>query len=95
MKEPGYYSGTWRGRKRAGIECRSVAAVEFTILAGVQDVKTGHPIQHREPQNDRRQIEPSSYGNPCAERGSTQAEPEEEVGHPGESFGVGVEKQNP
>ena len=94
MKEPGYIQGRGEAKARRN-RMQSVAAVEFTILAGVQDVKTGHPIQHREPQNDRRQIEPSSYGNPCAERGSTQAEPEEEVGHPGESFGVGVEKQNP
>ena len=72
----------------------SLAAIEAHVLTGIDDVEPGCPEQHRQAQEQGGPADLASHGNPGAQRGQPQTEPQVEVGEPREPLAVGVEQQD-
>ncbi len=68
-------------------------AIEFHVLAGVDDIKPGHPEQDGHRQQDWRPFQVAAQGDPGRDRRQAQREPQPEVGETGESLGVGIAQQ--
>ncbi len=73
---------------------QSLCAIELMILRRVDDVEARDPEQHREREHQRRQREVPAHGQPRADWGHREREPEEEMAERREALGERVEEDD-
>ena len=69
-------------------------AVEFVVLAGVENVEAAHPKCNGCSQKQDARIERAADGDPGRGRGDAQRESQNQMGPARESLGVGVEQDD-
>ena len=65
--------------------------IKLDIGQGIQDVKAGHPKQDSQTQHQRGQVHSPEDGDPGPNRGTGEAEPEDQVRERGKPFRIRIE----
>lgn len=67
-------------------------AVEFKVLAGVEDIEAGDPEGDGGGEEQDARVEGAADGDPCGGGCDAERETQHKMGETGETFGVGVEQ---